>query len=46
MKQGMNSETKKVTLVIQIAGEKKPIKKDALVCAKTGKVIRFVDTKH
>jgi hypothetical protein len=42
MKRGKEAAAKKVTVSVSIGG-RKTIQKEALVCPKTGKIIRFVE---
>jgi hypothetical protein len=44
MMQGKKTAAKKVAVSVNIGG-RKPVQKEALVCPKTGKIIRFVE-KH
>ena len=42
MKQDEKSQTKKILVRVHIGGKKKPVTKEALVCSKSGKIIRFL----
>jgi hypothetical protein len=43
MKQGEKTPTKKMLLSVHIGGKKKPVIKEALVCCKSGKVVKFLE---
>lgn len=42
MKQVDKKQVKKVQLSVDIGGRKKPVKKEALVCSKSGRIIKFL----
>ncbi len=43
MKKKENVETKITSLSVHIAGKKKPVTKKALVCSKSGEIIKFLE---
>ena len=43
MKQVDKKQVKKVQLSVDIGGRKKPVKKEALVCSKSGRIIKFLE---
>ena len=42
MKQDEKNQTKKIIVSVNIGGKKKPVTKEALVCSKSGKIIKFL----
>ena len=42
MKRNEKKQTKKILVRVQIGGQKKPVTKEALVCSKSGKIMRFL----
>lgn len=42
MNRGEKIQPKKILLCVRIEGKKKPVKKEALVCCKSGKIIKFL----
>jgi hypothetical protein len=43
VKREEKSETKKISLSVHIAGKKKPVTKEVLVCSKSGEIIKFLE---
>jgi hypothetical protein len=43
LKQDDKKQVKKVQLRIDIGGRQKPVTKEALVCSKSGKIIKFLE---
>ena len=43
MKQDDKKQVKRVSLSVAIGGRKRPVKKEVLVCSKSGKVIKFLE---
>jgi len=37
-------QTKKMTVTMKVGGKKRPVKKEVLVCARTGKIVKFLDS--
>jgi hypothetical protein len=42
MKQDEKNQTKKIIVRVSIGGKKKPVTKEALVCSKSGKIVKFL----
>ena len=42
MKRVEKNQTKKIIMRVHIGGKKKPVTKEALVCGKSGKIIKFI----
>jgi hypothetical protein len=46
VKQDDKNHVKIIQLSVDIGGRKKPVKKEALVCSKSGKIIKFLEKGH
>jgi hypothetical protein len=42
MKREEKNQTKKIIVRVSIGGKKKPVTKEALVCSKSGKIVKFL----
>jgi len=42
MKREEKNQTKKIIVRVHIGGKKKPVTKEALVCSKSGKIMKFL----
>jgi hypothetical protein len=42
MKQDEKNQTKKIIVRVHIGGKKKPVTKEAIVCSKSGKIMKFL----
>ena len=42
MKRNEKNQSKKILVSVRIGGKKKPVTKEAIVCNKSGKIIKFL----
>jgi len=42
MKRDDKNQTKKIIVRVRIGGKKKPVTKEAVVCSKSGKIMKFL----